>query len=822
MPDPGSLTDLLARKEKELHNIYGTLEQTLKDKDQECQDLRVRFKSLQDDFVYNLQLLEERDKELERYDMTTEELRIDIAERETRINEHKSLLNEKTYELSQLKTLLQTQEQQHNDAIRRLRREQEQLEQQHELALSERSEAFEQTRMDLQLELKAAKQQQDLQREAFTAEIDKLKRQSEIDLQLCKQEINQQLLDAEHRVASAFADLNAVKMRKEASENAYQQQLEMNKKLEKRLKDYQWERADGEKTAAAKIAELEEMVQQLKSQNASQAVAFEEDRARLLSDFAAKEQDYQKNQETSKTRLNETQSQLNTAKQEMVDRTAEFKKRIEDLQKAIREKDHMLRETCTDFERQILKWEEDEKADQEEIAQQANVINSLKTRMHASETELAELRRDVATYKQEIAKRVEAEMRLQKSAVEQRAEWERKFEELKRRKLRDQDEIIKGLIMAKERAEAESKLLRERWRSTQAAEGLRRSPGGDGAMAMEELEMPPFDNEFGDEIPNERDADLLRRHNARLQEQNQQLTTIVHQMRQDMEQLQQAMDSVTEQQGGHDIGHTARNDSPTAPETEMYHQEAVHLHKQISNLQSLLQQKQSIIDQLLQQQEKMHQQMEREVQKKIISKPSKTKTKRRRGRAEGSDDDLDDSDISGDESDEEGPRSREKKNALKLLRSTNYELRDKLRSAVEDLMRAVAEKSRLVDLSNMLQSELRMVREELERGKERERERVWRDGKDPPKDPTPDQQQQQQQQQAPVVTGQRVTSGYNPQSRKVAVPKAKISIGKTMVKPTDGRGGVKIVEEVDMEQLKRLKLRERGVRNWNDKDDELA
>ena len=41
--------------------------------------------------------------------------------------------------------------------------------------------------------------------------------------------------------------------------------------------------------------------------------------------------------------------------------------------------------------------------------------------------------------------------------ITERAEWERKFEDLKRRKLKDQDELIKGLIAAKERAEAESK-----------------------------------------------------------------------------------------------------------------------------------------------------------------------------------------------------------------------------------------------------------------------------------------------------------------------------------------------------------------------------
>ena len=75
----------------------------------------------------------------------------------------------------------------------------------------------------------------------------------------------------------------------------------------------------------------------------------------------------QKNQEALKIQIDRTQTQLNAAKKEMVDRTSEFKKRIEDLHNAVREKDRVLRETCTDFERQILKWEEDEKADQEEV-----------------------------------------------------------------------------------------------------------------------------------------------------------------------------------------------------------------------------------------------------------------------------------------------------------------------------------------------------------------------------------------------------------------------------------------------------------------------
>ena len=46
------------------------------------------------------------------------------------------------------------------------------------------------------------------------------------------------------------------------------------------------------------------------------------------------------------------------------------------------------------------------------------IINTLQTRLQTLEADLVEQRKDVATYKQEIAKRVEAEMRLQKSVIE--------------------------------------------------------------------------------------------------------------------------------------------------------------------------------------------------------------------------------------------------------------------------------------------------------------------------------------------------------------------------------------------------------------------
>jgi hypothetical protein len=46
-----------------------TLEEVLADKDKQLSQMNVMLQKLKEDFKYNLKLLEERDQELERYDL---------------------------------------------------------------------------------------------------------------------------------------------------------------------------------------------------------------------------------------------------------------------------------------------------------------------------------------------------------------------------------------------------------------------------------------------------------------------------------------------------------------------------------------------------------------------------------------------------------------------------------------------------------------------------------------------------------------------------------------------------------------------------------
>ena len=68
----GDLEAQLARKEREWKELQSLrvlqLESSLRGAQDELSVLRQRFQQLRDDFRYNLTVLEERDRELEKYD----------------------------------------------------------------------------------------------------------------------------------------------------------------------------------------------------------------------------------------------------------------------------------------------------------------------------------------------------------------------------------------------------------------------------------------------------------------------------------------------------------------------------------------------------------------------------------------------------------------------------------------------------------------------------------------------------------------------------------------------------------------------------------
>ena len=70
----GPFRSLIAQKERELHDIneyrLKSMEEAVRTREASEKAIRIKFKKLKDDFVFNLRLIEERDRELDKYETT--------------------------------------------------------------------------------------------------------------------------------------------------------------------------------------------------------------------------------------------------------------------------------------------------------------------------------------------------------------------------------------------------------------------------------------------------------------------------------------------------------------------------------------------------------------------------------------------------------------------------------------------------------------------------------------------------------------------------------------------------------------------------------
>ncbi|TPX70043.1 hypothetical protein SpCBS45565_g02029 [Spizellomyces sp. 'palustris'] len=822
------LQELLTHREQELRDFYNALEEKLREKGNECQELRTQLKSLQADFLYNLNLLEERDKELERYDSITDGLQTDVHDRECRISELKILLNEKTTALANLKSFLQTQEQQHHDVVRKLQREKEILTQHYEDAINARVEEFELQRADLNLQLKTAQQGIELQKNAFAVELEQLKRSQDIDMRVFKQNLSQQLIEAEHRVASAIAELTAVTLARDSVEKKFQEQLEITRNLDKKVRELQWEAADTAKAATGRIAELEEQLRQAKVDASDAATKYEESCTRLRLDFEDEKkvlvdlgiwtcselegpQILEQRKSLVDGQVSHLHEQLAKAIEDFAAYRSESDGRLRLLKEALSSKDQQLealhaemRVGRSDLDAIIRKYKSELAHRDQEMSKQRERIRDLETALGAS-------RRETEAYKDEVAKRLMAEQALQLTLNQQNMEWEKRMTKLQRRNTQNQDDLVRSLIAAKDAAEAQVKLLRSRLQeqnrpssvmdfgmninahmdsrpastppvglahtAQQSAGGPHRSfsraTGRTRSHGHELRDLGDFYSSPSQDVGGmaEHDPDVLRHRVQELRAQNAQLSEIIHQMRNDMESMQHA---IMEQAVP---PHSApQHHSKEIGESHVL-DESAHLHTQLIKLQTLLTQKQSLIDQLLDQQQKMHQKMDDSIR------------------------------LIGDHT---NGRSSDSMQVITKLQQDNKILREKLAEAVTDIQRIADEKAHLLEMSNTLKAEVRFWTEKAADTRDAVTQTITvGDGRNGRRGAIP-----QSIMPRPVKQSARATQSQLEVKERLVANRRILVDAVTAIKDRDD------LSHGEKEQLQKLELRARGVRNWNERNDD--
>lgn len=102
--ETSSLQELVEQKENEWREAQQlqnkSLQNSLKEKERQLNNERVRFRKLKEDFEYNLKLLEERDQELQRYDALFSQVRNINSLRDGEVSDLKIQLDDLKLKLS--------------------------------------------------------------------------------------------------------------------------------------------------------------------------------------------------------------------------------------------------------------------------------------------------------------------------------------------------------------------------------------------------------------------------------------------------------------------------------------------------------------------------------------------------------------------------------------------------------------------------------------------------------------------------------------------------------------------------------------------------
>ncbi|KAJ3153628.1 Coiled-coil domain-containing protein 57 [Geranomyces variabilis] len=676
----GGLQELLTAREQELRELFGALEQRLGERELQCRSLEDQLKVLQDDFVYNLSLLADRDNELESYDVLTDGLNTDLHDREGRIGELQTIIAERNTELANFKALLCTQEQQHHEALRRVQKDVEAELRRLEDAATSRAEELDLARADMKLQISAAHREVELQRVAFQAELDSVKRGQEAAIRAGRQEVAHQLLKAEHKASCAVAELEATKLSRDSLEVKLVEQVEANRVLDQKLCQLEWKVVDAGKATAHRIAELEKRLAKSHQSAAKAQAAFHRSREKLLLDAEESKRIVEHRSTVAENQIEDLKKQLSLAMVQIDAERAEASREAHVLQETVAAKDAEIYKLRTVVDADKSEITSLRRKHQDELAARDDSLNRHKRHIAELEGEIGLQCHNVQTLQENIGRLAAHEEELQRIVAQQNLDSERKEATLLRQHSGCDTDLVRSLVTAKEAAAAEVKLLRGKLK----AEPNGRTQGN----AWRPLASPPYERtptsadgrtrpSASHATPNNgylpSAADQGENEKSDLHAENIRLTSIIQQMRTDMQAMHDAMQTaaaVPENPGKWESDFCDNGDASAA----------THAVAQMQRLRNLLSQKQNIIDELLAQQSALHQKID-------VAHRNRTKYAEEQCQVDPC--------YTFPFADPSAQFQRE-----------NIALRRKLVEATEDLQRMAHDRSRLLDMSNSLKAEV--------------------------------------------------------------------------------------------------------------------
>ncbi|XP_054938794.1 coiled-coil domain-containing protein 57 isoform X4 [Physeter macrocephalus] len=507
-PTEQALNALLARKEEEWRTLQAQHSQmqeaALQDAQRQLEEAQGKLRRLREDFVYNLQVLEERDRELERYDAAFAQARGLEEARQAEVSELKIEVAKLRQALAGEARRVEDLQQQSQQRLREHRLELERVHSDRNGELDQQREQCGNLKWRLERRLEELGSELALQRQELLQEFESEMQKREHAFRLQADSMSNVVLAHELKIKLLNKELVALREAGVKAAESLQSAEAVNAELEDRLRHKDWELRDLAAVKDARIKDLEGKLHSVQLTRKKEEETFRRKHEEL--DHLARERD---------TVLMAAKSAHAEQLQAVEARALELQVHCENLEVQLRKAEWRQADTTKEKDAAIDKLREDASALKSgwdaQIAQLSKEMISKDLQVHSLQEEevklkaqLARCQQDVGRYKQQLSLAVEREQSLERDKVAA------KLQETER-VLCGQEVVLKAVT-------------RERDQAVQALWTRGLHPEEEAQMLVRHQE---------EEISRSFPSTVIQQ----LQEQNTSLRNVIAQMRKEMETL---------------------------------------------------------------------------------------------------------------------------------------------------------------------------------------------------------------------------------------------------------------------------------------------
>ncbi|CAF1294512.1 unnamed protein product [Adineta ricciae] len=509
--DDQTLKQLALQKEKEWLGVMQerlvALEATVEHKDQQIGELNQKYTRLSEDFKYNLKLIDDRDKELATFDNRFKELKKVLNEKNSEISELK-IVNDQLY---QLKKQIEAQiDEEKKHFLHRLSIKEKDLgsyKQQCDQILQTEREQLEQERRAINRRLTELENELERQRRELTNEFETQTKKFEFDWKRKYDDVNNLQLASELKSKLLLEEIEQHLQTIRQLELNKTESMERIKTLEKLVKEQEWQLHEQEAVKNARIKELESKCNNVDGRLQER----EDDYSRKYSELDRLLREKEVKLEQFKESYQELEGKWESLNEQCFQLRQQLNEKQREHEHLIRDKDTELSNLQDEINRIKKQWNHQLTQISKEHANENIEHRALQEECDTLKGELKIKDNHINRYKKELEDALDRERALEEAKVQLDFDWQKKFEQNQRQEYHKSEDLIEKISSAHEQSIAQVKKL-------------------ENDLKFKDDLLKAYSNQYKS---NGGDGDAL----VVLQRENENLRSVITQMRQQMEAL---------------------------------------------------------------------------------------------------------------------------------------------------------------------------------------------------------------------------------------------------------------------------------------------